>query len=149
MADKHVAFADNRVDRSVTLDLTFAPHETYMATAHNVTANLRCLWALPLGCWTHCRSNCCRADLSCTSLKLIASHSIYFKNMRSNYYFARVMIKWESIWNKRGKMANIPGIATSALIMTEPDRPRSWSLSPHPVIWKEETIRLKLQVFNA
>lgn len=135
--DKHVACTDNRLDRSVTLGPTCAPHEAYcVAVAYSVTACLCCLWALPLRCWTHCHSNCCHADLSCTSLKLIASHSIHFTNMRSNYYFARVIIKWESIGNKREEMANIPGIATSALITTETDWPSFGRLCPDPVIWK-------------
>ena len=47
------------------------------------------LVALPRGCWTHCRGNCCRADLSCTSLKLIASHSIHFTNVCCNYLLWR------------------------------------------------------------
>lgn len=75
-------------------------------------------WALPLGCRSHCHSNYSRADSSCTSLKLIASHSIHFTNMCGNYYFARV-IKWESIRNERDKTANIPGIIAPTLIMTE------------------------------
>lgn len=100
--DKHVACADSKMDRSVTLGQTCAPHEAcWPAAAYPATACLCCLWALPLGCWTHCRSNCCHADLSCTSLKLIGSHSIHFTNMCSNYCFARVIIKWESIRNKR------------------------------------------------
>lgn len=147
--DKHVACADNREDRSVTLGLTCAPHEARcVATAYIVAACLCCLWARPLGCCTHCRSNCCHADLSCTSLKLIASHSIHFTNMWSNYYFARVIIKWESIGNKRGEMANIPGIATSALIMTKTAWPSFRRLCPDPVIWKGETIRLLLAALN-
>lgn len=123
-------------------------HAPHMKPSCSVTAPLCCLWALPLGCWAHCHSNCCRTDLSCTSLKLIASHSTHFTNMCSNYYFARVIIKWESIGNKRGEMANIPGIATSALIMTETDWPSFGRLCPNPVIWKEETIRLLLAALN-
>lgn len=81
-------------------------------------ARLCCPWALPLGCRSHCHSNYCHADSSCTSLKLIASHSIHFTNMCGNYDFARV-IKWESIRNERGETANIPGISAPTLIMTE------------------------------
>lgn len=81
-------------------------------------ARLCCPWALPLGCRSHCHSNYCHANSSCTSLKLIASHSIHFTNMCGNYYFARV-IKWESIRNERGETANIPGISAPTLIMTE------------------------------
>lgn len=147
--DKHVACADNSEDRSATPGPTCAPHEACcVAAAHTVAACLCCLWALPLGCWTHCRGNCCHADLSCTSLKLIASHSTHFTNMCGNYYFARVIIKWESIGNKRGEMANIPGIATSALIMSKTDWPSFGRLCPDPVIWKEETIRLLLAALN-
>lgn len=146
---KHVACADNTVDRSVTLGLTCAPHEaSCVAAAYSVAACLCCLWALPLGCWTHCHSNCCRADLSCTSLKLIASHSIHFTNMCSNYYFAKVIIKRETIENKRGEMANIPGVDISALIMTETDWPSFGGLCPDSVIWKEETIRPLLAALN-
>lgn len=147
--DKHVACADNSGDRSATPGPTCTPHGARcVAAAHTVAACLCCLWALPLGCWTHCRGNCCHADLSCTSLKLIASHSIHFTNMCGNYCFARVIIKWESIGNKRGEMANIPGIATSALIMSKTDWPSFGRLCPDPVIWKEETIRLLLAALN-
>lgn len=133
----------------LTIEWTGQWHEACcVAGAYTVTACLCCLWALPLGCWTHCRSNCCHADLSCTSLKLIASHSIHFTNMCSNYYFARVIIKWESIGNKRGEMANIPGITASALIMTKTDWPSFERLCPDPVIWKEETLRLLLAALN-
>lgn len=45
-------------------------------------------------------------------------------------------------------MANIPGIATSALIMTETDWPSFGRLCPDPVIWKEEAIRLLLAALN-
>lgn len=121
---------------------TYAPHAA--TKGYSAPAYLRCLRDMPLGCWTHCHSNCCRADFSCTSLKLIASHSIHFTNMCSNYYFAAVIIKRESIRNKREKMENIPGIATSALITTETEWPSFWIPCPRPVIWKEETVRLKL-----
>lgn len=43
--------------------------------------------------------------------------------MRSNYYFAGVMIKLESAGNKGGEMANIPGIVAKALIMAAGDWP--------------------------
>lgn len=109
-------------DRSVTLGLTYG----LTCSMHCSVIQCHCLsvfvsGVLPLGCWTHCHSNCCRADFSCTSLKLIALHSIHFRNMCSNYYFERVIIKWESVGNEREEMANIPGIATSALIMPEID----------------------------
>lgn len=123
----------------LTIDRTGQWHDARcLAGRCAVRACLCCPWVLPLGCRAHCHSNCCHADSSCTSLKLIASHSIHFTNMCGNYYFARV-IKWESIRNERGETANIPGITAPTLIMIKTELPSLGRLCPDPVIWKEET----------
>lgn len=166
----NAACADSSTGRSVTLDLTYAPYEPHIGRDTVYRGYLCCLCALPLGCWAHCHSNCCRPDLSCTSLKLIASHSIHFTNMRSNYYFARVIIKWESIGNKRGEMANIPGICRFSLnyewgrrakflefASTSSHLKRGglldgyrklWSMSANTLIHTHEKWRKKSLVFN-
>lgn len=103
----------------LTIDGMAQRHEARCMAGHCAAgARLCCPWALVLGCRSHCHSNYCHAESSCTSLKLIASHSIHFTNMCGNYYFARV-IKCESIRNERGETANIPGISAPTLIMTE------------------------------